>query len=194
LEALDKKYDGIPPEHLWNFDEKGVQMGGGRKNTGRVFIYFRKYRNRYKISSDNLELVTIVECVNAAGQSMPPSFVLSDGPMPNLTKLPAGSISRYVFIHSLMKGPMLTSSIALRPHLLVGPMMSSRTNGSKMFSFHKHASSASIRPSPSFSYATDTGHTRLQSFGRPYTMWKTLQSLFFASRPNVHTKCSLSTL
>ncbi|OJA18250.1 hypothetical protein AZE42_11071 [Rhizopogon vesiculosus] len=28
--VLNQKYDGIPPEHNWNVDEKGCQMGGGR--------------------------------------------------------------------------------------------------------------------------------------------------------------------
>jgi hypothetical protein len=33
LEELYAKYNGIPPEHMWNMDEKGVQMGGGRKKS-----------------------------------------------------------------------------------------------------------------------------------------------------------------
>ena len=75
-------------------DEKGIQLGGGRKNNGRTYMYFRDQRNQYKISSDNLELVTVIECISAAGASTPPAFVLSDGPTPNLSKLPVDSISR----------------------------------------------------------------------------------------------------
>ena len=32
--SLEDKWDGISPEHHWNMDEKGVQMGGGWKNDG----------------------------------------------------------------------------------------------------------------------------------------------------------------
>src|SRR5258705_11857966 len=47
LEDLDKKYNGLPPAHLWNFDEKGIQLGGGRKNSGRVYFYLHSQCNRY---------------------------------------------------------------------------------------------------------------------------------------------------
>lgn len=93
-ESLLKTYGKIPPEHIWNMDEKGIQLGGGRKATNRHYIYLRNMHNRYRISSDNLELVTIVECINAAGDSLPPSFVLADGPTPDLTACPDGSIGR----------------------------------------------------------------------------------------------------
>ena len=73
-------------------DEKGIQQGGGRKNNGRAYMYFQDQRNHlHKIYSDNLELVIVIE---AAGASTPPAFVLSDGPIPNLSKLPVDSISR----------------------------------------------------------------------------------------------------
>ena len=73
---LNDKYNGIPPEQDWNMDEKGLQMGGGRKNNGRKFIFSRATKNRYRIRSDNLELVTVMECISAAGDAVPPSFVL----------------------------------------------------------------------------------------------------------------------
>ena len=37
---------------IWNMDEQGIQMGGGRKNSGKGYFY-------HQISSDNLELVTV---------------------------------------------------------------------------------------------------------------------------------------
>ena len=86
-EELNEQCGGIPPEHIWNMDEKGIQMGGGRKNGGKGYFYLRDQRNRYRISSDNLELVTVIECVSAAGESAPTAFVLSDGPLPDLRKL-----------------------------------------------------------------------------------------------------------
>jgi len=84
---LEEQYGGIPPDHHWNIDEKGVQMGGGRKNTGKKYIYSDGDTDRYRIHSDNLELVTIIECVNAAGAKMPPWFVHTTGPPPDIRHL-----------------------------------------------------------------------------------------------------------
>lgn len=84
LEGLHNWYGEIPPDHLWNEDEKGVQIGGGCKNSGKKFYFLRDQKNRYRLGSDNLELVTIMECVSAAGDVIPPSFVLSEGPEPDL--------------------------------------------------------------------------------------------------------------
>jgi len=96
-EGLHSEYDGIPPQHFWNEDEKGIQMGGGRKNSGKKYYYLKDQKNRYRLGSDNLELVTVMECVSAAGDVMPPSFVLSDGPEPDLRHdLKAEDFGRYV--------------------------------------------------------------------------------------------------
>ncbi|KAJ3817392.1 hypothetical protein F5880DRAFT_1448725, partial [Lentinula raphanica] len=32
----------IPWEHIYNMDEKGVQMGGGRKNSQRKYFFSRQ--------------------------------------------------------------------------------------------------------------------------------------------------------
>ena len=94
-QEFNDEYGGIPPEHIWNMDEKGIQMGGGWKNSGKTYFYLRNQKNRYRISSDNLELVTVIECVSAAGDTVPTSFVLSDGPMPDLRNMDKNDISRY---------------------------------------------------------------------------------------------------
>jgi len=47
---------------------------------GRTFLkYFipRERRPQYKIRSPNLELVTIIECVCADGESLPPGFIFA---------------------------------------------------------------------------------------------------------------------
>jgi hypothetical protein len=75
-------------------DEKGIQMGGGQKKGNKVYFYLRSQVNWYRIGSDNLELVTIVECVSADGQAMPPSFILQEGPLPDLHHIPNGEIAR----------------------------------------------------------------------------------------------------
>jgi hypothetical protein len=77
---LNDKYGNIPPEQDWNMDEKGCQMGGGRKNNGRKYLFTRHQKDRYRLRSDNLELATVIECISAAGDAVPPTFVLSEGP------------------------------------------------------------------------------------------------------------------
>jgi hypothetical protein len=64
-------------------DEKGNQMGGGRNGDGSKFIFANMDQDFSCQHSDNLELVTILECANAAGATMSPYFVLSDGPLPD---------------------------------------------------------------------------------------------------------------
>ena len=63
--------------NLYNMDEKGAQMGGGRKSTGIKYFHSRHARTRYKKRSDDLELVTIIECVSADGEALDPSFIFN---------------------------------------------------------------------------------------------------------------------
>ncbi|OSC99800.1 DDE-domain-containing protein, partial [Trametes coccinea BRFM310] len=65
---------GIPWEHVYNMDEKGIQRG--RRNVEQVkYILHRSERPVYKLRSANLELVTIIECVCANGGSLKPGFI-----------------------------------------------------------------------------------------------------------------------
>ena len=41
----------------------------------------------YCICSDNLELMMVIECISPSGLSVPPSFILSSGPIPSLPDL-----------------------------------------------------------------------------------------------------------
>ena len=97
IHELIDKYGSIPPAHLWNVDEKGIQMGGGRKAGRRLFYYLGKRKYRYRKRSDNLELVTAIEAVNAAGEPAPPYFVLSDGLLPDIRQI-QGEIGGYVSV------------------------------------------------------------------------------------------------
>jgi hypothetical protein len=46
-------------------DEKGIQMGGGRKKTNKKYYFLKDQKQRYRIiNSDNLELLTILECIS----------------------------------------------------------------------------------------------------------------------------------
>ena len=95
LQDLFTTYPNLPPEHIWNMDEKGVQFGGGRKNAKKYFhLCSLKKSDFYRIRSDNLELMTVIECVSPSGLAVPPTFILSDGPTPVPTEVsaPIGAI------------------------------------------------------------------------------------------------------
>ena len=74
LEAIIKK-NGIPPENLYNMDEKGVQHGGGRKAQAQKYVVPQSKRPKYKLRSANLELITIVDCVAADGGYLSPGII-----------------------------------------------------------------------------------------------------------------------
>jgi hypothetical protein len=44
----------------------------------------KKYKNHYRLQSDNLKLATVLECVLAAGEVTPTTFVLRKGPKPDI--------------------------------------------------------------------------------------------------------------
>ncbi|KAG6852443.1 hypothetical protein C0991_011921 [Blastosporella zonata] len=67
---------GIPWENMYNMDEKGIQMGGGRKGKGEKFIYVIIDKSQYHLKSNNLQLVTIIKVVCANGTAtIKPGFV-----------------------------------------------------------------------------------------------------------------------
>ena len=47
------------------------------QNNGRKYFYSRQQRSRVKLKDDELELVTVIECVSANGIVMPPGFVFA---------------------------------------------------------------------------------------------------------------------
>ncbi|KIK59516.1 hypothetical protein GYMLUDRAFT_169520, partial [Collybiopsis luxurians FD-317 M1] len=68
--------NSIPWEHVYNMDEKGVQMGGGRKNSQRRYFFSRNDIKMYRQHSDDLQLVTIIDSVCADGTApITPAFV-----------------------------------------------------------------------------------------------------------------------
>lgn len=83
-EDLNVNHGGIPPEHIWNWDEKGVQMGGGQGKDSKKHYFLESSKHCYLMASDNLELVTILECISAARSVVPPSFCLQNGPQPDV--------------------------------------------------------------------------------------------------------------
>ncbi|KAH7101640.1 hypothetical protein BKA62DRAFT_618504 [Auriculariales sp. MPI-PUGE-AT-0066] len=79
LAYIINKYN-IPPENWYNSDEKGVQMGGGRNSDPRKFIFSKADLRKYRLKSDNLELVTIIETTCADGTDcINPCFIGQPG-------------------------------------------------------------------------------------------------------------------
>jgi hypothetical protein len=69
-------------------DEKGIQFRGGRKHSKKYYhLRSLKKSKFYYIHSDNLKLMTVIECISLFGLSIPPFFVLSSGPLPSLPDL-----------------------------------------------------------------------------------------------------------
>lgn len=74
LKVIVRKFK-IKPSNWHNMDEKGGQLGGGRKSGGHKYIYSKSAKSMPRLKSDDLELVTIIECICADGTSLPPGFV-----------------------------------------------------------------------------------------------------------------------
>ncbi|EJC99236.1 DDE-domain-containing protein, partial [Fomitiporia mediterranea MF3/22] len=68
----------IPVENIYNMDEKGIQLGGGRKGRKQKFFFGQAshQRNCTRLRDGNLQLATIIECICANGSLVPPGFVL----------------------------------------------------------------------------------------------------------------------
>jgi hypothetical protein len=68
-------------------DEKGLQLGGGCKQSKKYFHLKTLKRSKfYWIHSDNLELVTIIKCIFPTS-SIPPAFTLAQEPILELPNL-----------------------------------------------------------------------------------------------------------
>ena len=66
-----------PWENVYNMDEKGIQVGRGRKLDNTKFLYTSGQRVCMKVQNANLELITAIECVSADGSNLKPGFVFS---------------------------------------------------------------------------------------------------------------------
>ncbi|KAF8577205.1 hypothetical protein K439DRAFT_1285153, partial [Ramaria rubella] len=75
LEETIMKYN-ISLENIYNEDEKGIQLGGGRKALKTQFIFLRGMKNKVVKRADTLQIVTILEAVVADGMLVPPMMVL----------------------------------------------------------------------------------------------------------------------
>lgn len=62
----------ILPSNIYNMDEKGVQLGVGKRVLALVD---RDQKNIHQIESGDRELVTVIEAVSADGYFLPPSVI-----------------------------------------------------------------------------------------------------------------------
>lgn len=82
-------------------DEKGIQLRGGWGRDSKKYYFSTSQQQKYRTQSDNL--VTVIECISAAGAIVPPSFCLQGVRAPDLRDLSDDEWGRY--------GSVFTSSI-----------------------------------------------------------------------------------
>lgn len=70
-EEVVKEYN-IPTENIYNMDEKGIQLGVGKRVAS---IIDHDQKEVYNIEDGNRELVTVIETVCADGNALPPSVI-----------------------------------------------------------------------------------------------------------------------
>jgi len=68
------KFHNVPWRLLLNTDEKGLQSGS-RKVDQKKCLVPSEAPNTIKLQSNNLQLVTVIECVTAEGVAFDPAFV-----------------------------------------------------------------------------------------------------------------------
>ena len=73
-ETIDE--NNIPWRNLYNMDEKGIQMGGGWKGTRTKYFFATEDKMKYKLQSDKLQLVMVIQAICADGTAeIRPGFV-----------------------------------------------------------------------------------------------------------------------
>ena len=53
--------NNIPWRNVYNMDEKGIQIGGGRKGTRTNYFFADNDKMKYKLQSDELQLIMVIE-------------------------------------------------------------------------------------------------------------------------------------
>ncbi|KIJ45462.1 hypothetical protein M422DRAFT_166240, partial [Sphaerobolus stellatus SS14] len=78
LQKIVTEYQ-IPQCSIYNMDEKGIQLGGGHKNSNTLYFFDREDKSHYILKSDSLVLITAIEAACADGTMVPPGFILLKG-------------------------------------------------------------------------------------------------------------------
>lgn len=72
-EEICNKY-GIQPSDRWNFDETGFRVGMGRNDW---IVTMDPERRAYSKNPENRQSLSVVECINGAGQDIPPMLIIA---------------------------------------------------------------------------------------------------------------------
>jgi transposase len=78
FEKIVNDYE-IPPENIYNTDEKGVQLGGGKKASTMQRLYAADNQNPIVLKGDSLLLITVIETACADGTPCPPGIIMPPG-------------------------------------------------------------------------------------------------------------------
>ncbi|KAF9477143.1 hypothetical protein BDN70DRAFT_811132, partial [Pholiota conissans] len=70
-EEVVQQYN-IPQENIYNCDEKGIQLGIGKRVRA---IIDRDQKNVYNVENGNREMITVIETVCADGTTLHPSMI-----------------------------------------------------------------------------------------------------------------------
>jgi hypothetical protein len=62
----------IPPENIYNMDEKGIQMGVGKRT---LVLVDWDQKTVQQVEDGNRKLVTVIKCVSADGSVLHPSVI-----------------------------------------------------------------------------------------------------------------------
>lgn len=92
-----RKQFSIPWRLLLNTDEKGLQSGS-RKVDQKKCLVPSEAPNTVKLQSDNLQLVTVIECVTAEGVAFDPAFIFpGEGHFDTWYDVPGFEHSRHMY-------------------------------------------------------------------------------------------------
>lgn len=128
-------------ENLHNMDEKGAQMEGGRKSSGIKYFFSREDRARYRKHNDNLELVTIIECISASGDALTPGFIFN-GPNFDMSWFDAATQGPWPRFASALVN--LCIQIAYHIYLILIALARPQTGGLTTFSVFSGSRKASF--------------------------------------------------
>ena len=95
LTEVVTKYN-IEVQNIYNFDEKGIQLGGGRKGMSGQYLWHPMDKFKYVQKSDSLVLITVIEGAAADGATVPPGFILPPGEISDWSDVPG--VGRYIYL------------------------------------------------------------------------------------------------
>lgn len=178
----------IPPEKIYNMDEKGCRRGGGRKLTQMKYFVRRTNWVSYQKQSDCMELATIIDCVAWWKNHSPRIYLCREGVYQQLVSVWwKDSVSNVKFTVIL---PCASFLKVLQHQRTAGPMISSPSSGLRRASFPRQQTETNPE-SQSCWFWMGISRTRSFSFSYLYTSIILSYSHFPLTQ---RTSCSCSML